>query len=205
MACGTQVSGQGKCRVLPFCPNGCACRKPKSGGRGLLLLSAAVRRSSSWLDEGRVVRPGVRLSPAGFTVAGVDNYLATLAGLRSGWEMGIGTVEAGGGRGSAFGLEGGACVREVGGRRAVASGLEEERLRLPVRGSGGEQWDARSRVWALGWRRQEGASDAARQAGSSRSLDLDGRQAVCALVLEGRGLAFGTEGRRQRGSSGRGG
>ncbi len=39
--------GQGGGRVLPFCPNGCACRKPKSGGRGLLLLSAAVRRSSS--------------------------------------------------------------------------------------------------------------------------------------------------------------
>lgn len=93
-------------RVLPFCPNGCACRKPKSGGRGLLLLSAAVRRSSSWLDEGRVVRPGVRLSPAGFTVAGVDNYLATLARLRSGRVMGIGTAEAGGGRSSALGLEG---------------------------------------------------------------------------------------------------
>ena len=70
---------------------------------------------------------------------------------------------------------------------------------------GCEQWDARSRVWALGWRRQEGASDAARQAGSSRSLDLDGRQAVCALALEGRGLAFGSEGRRRRGSSGKGG
>ena len=84
-----------------------------------------------------MVRPGVRLSPAGFTVAGVDNYLATLARLRSGRVMGIGTAEAGGGRSSALGLEGGACVREVGGRWAVASGLEEGRLRLPVRGSGG--------------------------------------------------------------------
>lgn len=122
-------------RVLPFCPNGCACRKPKSGGRGLLLLSAAVRRSSSWLDEGRVVRPGVRLSPAGFTVAGVDNYLATLARLRSGRVMGIGTAEAGGGRSSALGLEGLARVRVVGGRRAVSSSLKEGRLRLPVRGN----------------------------------------------------------------------
>ena len=69
-------------------------------------------------------------------MAGVDNYLATLGGLRSGWEMGIGTVEAGGARGSSFGLEVGAWVRVVGGKRAVASGLEEERLRLPVRGSG---------------------------------------------------------------------
>lgn len=83
-----------------------------------------------------MVRPGVRLSPAGFTVAGVDNYLATLARLRSGRVMGIGTAEAGGGRSSALGLEGGACAREVGGRRAAASGLEEGRLRLPVRGSG---------------------------------------------------------------------
>lgn len=43
--------GQGKCRVLPFGPDGCACRKPKSGGRGLLLSGCW----SSWLDEGRVV------------------------------------------------------------------------------------------------------------------------------------------------------
>lgn len=53
-----------------------------------------------------MVRPGVRLSPVGFTVAGVDNYLATLARLRSGRVMGIGTAEAGGGRSSALGLEG---------------------------------------------------------------------------------------------------
>lgn len=52
-------------------------------------------------------------------MAGVDNYLAMLARLRSGRVMGIGTVEAGGWRGSAFGLEGGAWVGVVGGRRAV--------------------------------------------------------------------------------------
>jgi len=87
----------------------------------------------------------------------------------------------------------------------VASGLEEERLRLPVRGSGVRAVGCAISGLGFGLEEAGGASDAARQAGSSRSLDLDGRQAVCALALEGRGLAFGSEGRRRRGSSGKGG
>lgn len=60
------------------------------------------------------LRPGVRLCPVGFTGAGVDNCLAMLARLRPGRVMSIGTIKAGG-RGSVFGLEGGASVRVVGG------------------------------------------------------------------------------------------
>lgn len=55
---GRTQARAGEVPGLPFGPNGCACRKPKSGGRGLLLSGC----SSSWLDEcGRlcpVLRPG---------------------------------------------------------------------------------------------------------------------------------------------------
>jgi len=132
MAVGTQVSGQGKCRGLPFGPNGCACRKPKSGGRGLLLSGCW----SSWLDEGRVVASRSQAGLGrGLPRQGVDNCLATLARLGPGRVMSIGTVEAGGevlhsgwrkGRVSVWSEQG----------RSVASGVEEGRLRLPGRGSG---------------------------------------------------------------------
>ena len=135
----------------------------------------------------------------GFTGAGVDNCLATLARLRPGRVMSIGTVEAGGevlhsgwrkGRVSVWSEQG----------RSVASGVEEGRLRLPGRGSGVRFLG--SGLWAGEGR---GAGHAARWARAGRSFDLDVRQVVCALALEWRGFAFGSEGRRQRGSSGRGG
>ena len=56
---GRTQARAGEVPGLPFGPNGCACRKPKSGGRGLLLSGCS---SFFWLDEcGRlcpVLRPG---------------------------------------------------------------------------------------------------------------------------------------------------
>jgi len=149
------------------------------------------------------MRPVVSSSQAGLGRGlpwqGVDNCLATLARLGPGRVMSIGTVEAGGAR---FGIRDGGkgvcrCGRSRDGRwprvwRRDGCGFVVGAVVCAFSGPG----------FGL---EKAGAGHAARWARAGRSFDLDVRQVVCALALEWRGFAFGSEGRRQRGSSGRGG
>lgn len=73
--------------------------------------------------------------------------------------------------------------------RSVASDLEEGRLRLPGRGC--KEVGCAFSGPGFGLEEAGGAK-------SIQSFDLGVKQVVCALVLEGRSLAFGSEGRRQR-------
>lgn len=85
------------------------------------------------------MRPVVSSSQAGLGRGlpwqGVDNCLATLAGLRPGRVMSIGTVEAGGGEVRHSGWREGRVSVWSEEERRVASGVEEGRLRLPGRGN----------------------------------------------------------------------
>ena len=152
------------------------------------------------------MRPVVSRSQAGLGRGlpwqGVDNCLATLAGLRPGRVMSIGTVEAGGAR---FGIrDGGKGVCRCGRRKngGWPRVWRRDGCGFLVGVQGGQVRFLGSGLWAGEGR---GAGHAARWARAGRSFDLDVRQVVCALALEWRGFAFGSEGRRQRGSSGRGG
>lgn len=107
--------GRGSAGVCPSVQTDAPAANQKAAGAASCC--PGVRLSSGWMKAGWL-RPGVRLCPVGFTGDRVDNCLATLARLRPGRVMSIGTVEAGG-RGSAFGLDGRACVGVVGGGTVI--------------------------------------------------------------------------------------
>ena len=99
-------NGQGE---AGFCPSvqtdAPAANQKAAGAASCCCLLLSVVRPLGWMKAGWCV-PVSGCLRRGLPWQGVDNYLATLARLRSGRVMGIGTAEAGGGRSSALGLEG---------------------------------------------------------------------------------------------------